>query len=108
MHILFKELQEKSPIPLISIVDATAEAIKDEGMKTIGLLGTRFTMENPFYKEGLKKHGIKSVVAEKADKDPPCLTLWETANLNRFGDEGTWSQEGRSLPLHRRNGEKNV
>ena len=69
MHILFDELQEKSPIPLISIVDATAEAIKDEGMKTIGLLGTRFTMEKPFYKEGLKRHGIKSVVPEKADRD---------------------------------------
>jgi aspartate racemase len=69
MHILFDELQERSPIPLISIVDATAEAIKDEGMDTIGLLGTRFTMEKPFYIEGLEKHGIGVLVPDKEDRD---------------------------------------
>lgn len=69
MHILFNELQEKSPIPLISIIEATAEAIKREGMDTVGLLGTRFTMEKPFYKEGLEKHGIGVLVPEKADRD---------------------------------------
>ena len=66
MHIVFDELREKSPIPLISIIDATAEAIKKEGVDTVGLLGTRFTMEKPFYKEGLARHGIESLVPDKA------------------------------------------
>jgi len=69
MHILFDELQERSPIPLISIIDATAEAVKREGMDKVGLLGTRFTMEKPFYQEGLARHGIEVIVPEKSDRD---------------------------------------
>lgn len=69
MHILFDELQERSPIPLISIIDATAEAVKREGMDKVGLVGTRFTMEKPFYQEGLARHGIEVIVPEKSDRD---------------------------------------
>lgn len=69
MHILFEKLEERSQIPLISIVDATAEAIKEQGMEVIGLLGTRFTMEKPFYREGLKRHGIEALVPGKEDRE---------------------------------------
>jgi aspartate racemase len=69
MHILFEKLQARSSIPLISIVDATAEAINGEGLKVVGLLGTRFTMEKPFYIEGLKKHGIDTIVPNKEERD---------------------------------------
>jgi aspartate racemase len=69
MHILFERLEERSPIPLISIVDTTAEAVKEESMEFVGLLGTRFTMEKPFYREGLKKHGIETLVPGKEEKD---------------------------------------
>jgi aspartate racemase len=69
MHILFEKLQAKSSIPLISIVDATAEAINGEGLKVVGLLGTRFTMEKPFYIEGLKKHGIDTIVPNKEERN---------------------------------------
>ena len=69
MHILFEKLQARSSIPLISIVDATAEAINGEGLKVVGLLGTRFTMEKPFYVEGLKKHGIDTIVPNKEERD---------------------------------------
>ena len=69
MHILFDRLQARSPLPLISIIDATAEAIKGEGMGTVGLLGTRFTMEKPFYKDGLAKHGIDALIPVKEERD---------------------------------------
>jgi len=69
MHIVFDELRERSPIPLISIIETTAEAVGKEGMNTVGLLGTRFTMEKPFYREGLERHGIKVLVPEKAERD---------------------------------------
>lgn len=69
MHIVFDELREQSPIPLISIIETTAEAIEREGVNTVGLLGTRFTMEKPFYREGLERHGIKVIVPEKVDRD---------------------------------------
>lgn len=69
MHILFDKIQARSPLPLISIIDATAEAINEEGMERVGLLGTRFTMENPFFIEGLAKHGIEATVPEKEGRN---------------------------------------
>jgi len=68
MHILFDRLQARSPVPLISIVDATAEAVKEQGLNVVGLLGTRFTMEKPFYVEGLKRHGIEALVPDKDER----------------------------------------
>ncbi len=67
MHIVFDEVQGESPIPLISIIEATAEAIKEEEMDTVGLLGTRFTMEKQFYRKGLASHGIETFVPDKVD-----------------------------------------
>ena len=69
MHILYDRLESRSPIPLISIVDATAEAVKEEGLTVIGLLGTRFTMEKPFYVDGLKRHGIEALVPDKNERE---------------------------------------
>jgi aspartate racemase len=48
-HIVFDELRRKSPIPLVSIVEATCEAAKALTLKRIGLFGTRFTMQGDFY-----------------------------------------------------------
>lgn len=62
VHLLFDRLERESPIPLISIVEATARAIERAGLRTVGLLGTRFTMEKPFYADGLARHGIKAIV----------------------------------------------
>jgi aspartate racemase len=69
MHLLFEELEADSALPLISIVEATAEAIRKDGLSFVGLLGTRFTMEKPFYIEGFKRHGIQTVVPAKEDRD---------------------------------------
>jgi aspartate racemase len=48
-HIVFDEVSRRSPIPLISIVEATCEAARASGLKNLGLLGTRFTMQSQFY-----------------------------------------------------------
>jgi aspartate racemase len=48
-HILFDEIRLKSPVPLVSIVEATCEAARAMGLRRIGLLGTRFTMQGDFY-----------------------------------------------------------
>ena len=69
MHILFDRLEARSPLPLISIVDATAEAIKEAGLDTVGLLGTRFTMEKPFYVEGLRGQGIEALVPGERERE---------------------------------------
>ena len=51
MHLLFDKLQSRIQMPLISIIDAVAESIKAAGFKKVGLLGTEFTMNHPFYKQ---------------------------------------------------------
>lgn len=69
MHLLYDRLVRESPIPLLSIIDATAGAIRARGLRTVGLLGTRFTMEKPFYAEGLARYGIASLVPDKEDRE---------------------------------------
>lgn len=61
-HMVFDELQSASPIPLLSIVDSVAEAIRDKKQSVVGLLGTKVTMTNPFYKNKLAKKQIKVIV----------------------------------------------
>jgi len=91
MHILFEKLEARSPIPLISIVDATAEAVKAEGMDTVGLLGTKFTMEKPFYVEGLRRHGIEALVPGKEERDYVNRVVFDELTYGRLLDS---SREG--------------
>ena len=65
VHIVFDEVQKRSTIPLISIIDATAEAIEREGLRRVGLLGTLFTMTRDFYREGLARRGIEVVTPSR-------------------------------------------
>lgn len=68
MHLLFDRLQAGSPIPLLSIVDATGGAVRRAGLATVGLLGTRFTMEKPFYADGLARQGIATLVPGEEER----------------------------------------
>jgi aspartate racemase len=70
MHKLATVIEAATKIPFIHIADATAEQIKRQNMKKIGLLGTGFTMEQDFYKGRLtEKHGLEVIVPEKADRN---------------------------------------
>jgi aspartate racemase len=60
-HIVFDSLRERSPLPLISIVEATCDAVRRLGLKRPGLIGTRFTMQGSFYPEVFSRHGISLV-----------------------------------------------
>ncbi|MEM3523572.1 MAG: aspartate/glutamate racemase family protein [Thermoproteota archaeon] len=69
MHKVAEKIQESLRIPLIHIVDATAVEIRRRGLKKVALLGTRFTMEDEFYKGRLKeKHGIDTIIPGEADR----------------------------------------
>jgi aspartate racemase len=61
-HIVFDQVRARSPIPLISIVEATCEAAAKLNLKKIALFGTRFTMQGLFYPEVFSKAGITLVV----------------------------------------------
>jgi aspartate racemase len=70
MHKFVEPIGRAISIPLLHIVDATAAEIKKRGMNTIGLLGTRFTMEEEFYRERLRdKHNIASLTPKKEDRE---------------------------------------
>jgi aspartate racemase len=61
-HIVFDEVRRGSPIPLISIVEATCEAAKASGLKRLGLFGTRFTMQRKFYPQVFSQAKIVLVI----------------------------------------------
>ena len=69
MHMVFDKVQRKISIPLLNIIDATAEAIKKDGIKTVGLIGTIFTMKEDFYKTGLEIRGIITLVPDRNDQE---------------------------------------
>ena len=69
MHKVADEVRENIGIPLLHIADAAAEQIKARRLKKTGLLGTRFTMEDDFYKERLaKKHGLETIVPDERER----------------------------------------
>jgi aspartate racemase len=87
MHLLFDRLTAASPIPLISIVDATASAVVKRGLRTVGLLGTRFTMEKSFYADGLARHGITSLVPGPAERDDIHRIIMQELSMGLLRDE---------------------
>src|SRR5437870_10100174 len=68
-HIVFDDIAPKSPIPLISIVEATCAYAKARKMKRLGLFGTRYTMQADFYQKVFQREGIELVVPESKDQD---------------------------------------
>jgi aspartate racemase len=68
-HMVFDEVAPKSPIPLISIVEATCTAAKTRGLKRLALFGTRYTMQADFYPKVFSREGIALLVPERDDQD---------------------------------------
>jgi aspartate racemase len=68
-HLVFDDLQRQSPLPLISIVEATCDVVKARGLKRVGLFGTRFTMQGPVYRDVFPREGIEVVVPDAADQN---------------------------------------
>jgi aspartate racemase len=68
MHVLAPQVQAAVRIPLLHIGDATAAAIEAEGLTRVALLGTRYTMEMPFYRVRIARHGIDVVVPPEPDR----------------------------------------
>lgn len=70
MHKVAHQIEAAVSIPLLHIADPTAAAIKTSGHTVVGLLGTRFTMEQAFYKDRLRDHhGLQVIVPAQADRD---------------------------------------
>lgn len=93
MHKVASAIEDAVSIPLLHIADPTAEAIKRAGFRTIGLLGTRFTMEQAFYRDRLvEKHGLNVIVPGPEDRaivhriiyDELCLGKVDNASRDEY------------------------
>ncbi|MEM6519598.1 MAG: aspartate/glutamate racemase family protein, partial [Cyanobacteria bacterium P01_C01_bin.70] len=93
MHKVVPAIAAEISIPILHIADATAAAIKAQGLQTVGLLGTQFTMEQAFYKDRLvKMHSLNVLVPEASDRaivhrviyDELCLGKIEPASRAAF------------------------
>lgn len=70
MHKLAKEIEDNISIPFIHIADATAESIRNCNVKKVGLLGTKFTMEQDFFKARiLEKHNIETIIPNENQRE---------------------------------------
>jgi aspartate racemase len=68
MHIVFDQVAANVDVPMLSLLDAVGEAIRERDMETVGLLGTSFTMEKPFYQRALAEKGINVIVPNPDDR----------------------------------------
>ena len=93
MHKVADQIQAGIKIPFLHIADATAEKIKSAGLQKIGLLGTRFTMEQDFYKSRLtEKYGLEVLIPNNAERelvhrviyDELCLGVVKNDSRNNY------------------------
>jgi len=68
-HVVYDDLIARSPIPMVSIVEATAEEAQRRGLKRVAILGTRFTMEGSFYPDTCARYGIAVVAPEAKERE---------------------------------------
>lgn len=70
MHSTVEDIEANVDIPVLHIADATGERIKEQGISKVGLLGTKYTMEEGFYKDRLRdKFGIEVIVPNETERD---------------------------------------
>lgn len=68
MHIMSEEMKDNLNIPLLHIVDCVGANIQKEKIKKVGLLGTKFTMEQPFYRDLLNEKGIDVIIPDEKER----------------------------------------
>jgi len=66
-HRALGHVLETTSLPILSIIEVTADAIRSAGIGTVALLGTRFTMQEDFYREGLRQRGLEVIVPDEKE-----------------------------------------
>jgi len=87
MHKMATDVQNSISLPLLHITDATAQSIKSLNLKKVGLLGTKFTMEQEFYKDRLiEKHNIDVVIPNDKDREIVHKIIYNELCLGNIND----------------------
>jgi aspartate racemase len=84
MHRVAPAIEAAVRIPLLHIADPTAEVIRAAGFTAVGLLGTRFTMEQDFYRDRLARHGLTVLTPSSADRDIVHRIIYEELCLGKL------------------------
>ena len=87
MHKVAPEIEQVLRIPLLHIADATAKILSRDGISRVGLLGTRFTMEQAFYRERLEKAGIDVVIPDEPQRHLIHRVIYEELCLGQIVDD---------------------
>ena len=96
MHKMAAEVQAAVSIPLLHIADATAERIQADGLHKVGLLATRFTMEEEFYKGRLtEQHGLEVVVPDDVGRETVHNVIYNELCRGKLNDNSR--QQFRSI-----------
>lgn len=80
-------IEEKVGIPVIHIADATGKAVQKRGLHTVALLGTKHTMEQPFYRDRLKKYSINVVTPNEKERSYINTVIFDELCANRINPE---------------------
>jgi aspartate racemase len=84
MHKVINYIDEKINIPILHIADATANQIQKSKIKTVGLLGTKYTMVQDFYKSRIEANGIKVLIPDKEDIELINEVIYEELCLGKI------------------------
>jgi aspartate racemase len=88
MHLMADEVQDGIGIPLLHIADAAAIDILNKELKTVGLLGTRFTMEKDFYRTRLQdQHGLKVLIPSRDQREEVHRVIYDELVKGRIKDD---------------------
>ncbi|MEL1135599.1 aspartate/glutamate racemase family protein [Desulfitobacterium sp. THU1] len=87
MHKVTNEIQAGIHIPIMHIADITAQQVLAKEIKTVGLLGTKYTMEQDFYKSRLVAKGIKVLIPKDADREIVNTVIYNELCLGQIVDE---------------------
>jgi len=87
MHKMFEEVQSAINIPLLHIVDAVLHEIKNKGIESVGLLGTRFTMEEDFYVNRIKSHGVNALIPQAEERKIVHRVIYEELVMGKILSE---------------------
>jgi aspartate racemase len=87
LHRFLDELGPALKLPLVHIADATAQVVAAKGLRKVGLLGVKATMEGTFYPDRLKKLGITTVVPDESDKETIDQIIFSELVAGKFTDK---------------------
>jgi aspartate racemase len=105
MHKVAGQVADAISVPLLHLGDATAEAVRAAGLRTVGLLGTAFTMEQDFYRERLAGHGLEVLVPDEAGRAVVHRVIYEELCLGVVRDESRVAYQEVIAGLVRRGAE---